>query len=143
MVFVVTFLLFLLVTLAFPVLPPDGMVYDLLGIPQTTYVFLEVVPAQHLINGVVNGLVYGFAVWLIFSVGSLYAKKVGEVTVLLECPLCEHQWKELMTKAQLRSMGFPEARTLPRRRCPNCGKFIRPKIVKAQHGIQNETYLKS
>ena len=131
MVFVVTFLLFLLVTLAFPFLPPAGMVHDLLGIPQAPYLFLEVVPAQHLINGVVNGVVYGFVVWLIFSVGSLYAKKIGEVTVLLECPFCEHQWRELMSRAQLRSMGFPEARTLSRRRCSNCGRFIRPRIVKA------------
>ena len=49
----------------------------MLGIPQIPYVFLEVVPAQHLINGVVNGVAYGFVVWLIFSVGSPYAKKSG------------------------------------------------------------------
>jgi hypothetical protein len=130
-VFVVTFLLFLLITLAFPVLPPGGTVHDLLGIPQTPYVLLGVVPAQHLINGLVNGVVYGFVAWLILSVGGLYAKKIGEVTASLECPFCGHRWQELTTKAHLRSMGFPEARTLPRRRCPSCGRFIRPKIVKA------------
>lgn len=54
---------------------------------------------------------------------------VEEVTALLECPLCKNQWREPLAKAQLKSMGYPEVRTLTRRRCSNCGKFIRPKIV--------------
>ena len=54
---------------------------------------------------------------------------VEEVTVLLECPRCNNQWEEPMGKEQLRSMGYPQVRTLSRRRCSNCGKFIRPKIV--------------
>ena len=54
---------------------------------------------------------------------------VEEVTVLLECPRCNNQWEEPMGKEQLKSMGYPQVRTLSRRRCSNCGKFIRPKIV--------------
>lgn len=57
---------------------------------------------------------------------------VEEVTALLECPLCKNQWKEPLARAQLKSMGYPEVRTLTRRRCSNCGKFIRPKIVKTE-----------
>ena len=129
-VFVVTFLLFFLVTRAFQTFPPAGIVHDLLEIPQTQYFFLEAVPAQYLINGIVNGVVYGFVVWLIFSVGVLYTRKTGEAVVLLECPFCRHQWQESMTKTQLRSMGFHEARTISRRRYSNCGKYIRPKIIK-------------
>jgi len=52
-----------------------------------------------------------------------------EVTVLLECPRCKNQWRETMSKPTLKSMGYPEVRTLSRRKCSKCAKFIRPKIV--------------
>jgi hypothetical protein len=54
---------------------------------------------------------------------------VEEVTVLLECPRCKTQWNEPLSKEQLKSMGYPQVRTLSRHKCSNCGKFIRPKIV--------------
>ncbi len=52
-----------------------------------------------------------------------------EVTTLLECPLCKHQWQESMSQTHLESIGYPNVRTLSRHRCPKCAKFIRPKIV--------------
>jgi hypothetical protein len=52
-----------------------------------------------------------------------------EVTTLLECPLCNHQWQESMSKTYLKSIGYPTVRTLSRHRCPKCAKFIRPKIA--------------
>jgi hypothetical protein len=52
-----------------------------------------------------------------------------EVTALLECPLCKHQWQESMSQTYLESIGYPTVRTLSRHRCPNCAKFIRPKIA--------------
>jgi hypothetical protein len=52
-----------------------------------------------------------------------------EVTAVLECPLCKNQWRETMSKPTLKSMGYPEVRTLSRRKCPKCAKFVRPKIV--------------
>jgi hypothetical protein len=52
-----------------------------------------------------------------------------EVSTLLECPLCKHQWKESMSRTHLESIGYPTVRTLSRHRCPKCAKFIRPKIV--------------
>ena len=55
-----------------------------------------------------------------------------EVSVLLECPLCKNQWRETMSKPTLKSMGYPEVRTLSRRKCSKCAKFIRPKIVTAE-----------
>jgi len=54
---------------------------------------------------------------------------VEEVSVLLECPLCKNQWREAMSKPHLESMGYPKVRTLSRRKCSKCAKFIRPKIV--------------
>jgi hypothetical protein len=52
-----------------------------------------------------------------------------EATVMLECPSCKHQWRESMSKTHLKSMGYPRVRTLSRRKCPKCAKFIRPKIT--------------
>jgi len=54
---------------------------------------------------------------------------VEEVSVLLECPYCKNQWQESMSKAHLESMGYPQVRTLSRRKCSKCAKFVRPKIV--------------
>lgn len=82
-------------------------------------------------------LMYYFVLGVIFIVvGSvvlvLRREKVTvteEVTILLSCPLCKHRWKESMSKTYLQSIGYPNVRTLSRHRCPNCAKFIRPKIV--------------
>jgi len=54
---------------------------------------------------------------------------VEEISALLECPLCKNQWREPLSKAHLESMGYPKVRTLSRRKCTNCAKFMRPKIV--------------
>jgi hypothetical protein len=51
------------------------------------------------------------------------------LTVVLECPLCKYHWQESMSKSQLKAMGYPEVRTLSRRKCAKCAKFIRPKIT--------------
>lgn len=56
-----------------------------------------------------------------------------EITTLLECPLCKHQWQEAMSKAYLQSIGYPNVRSLSRHRCPKCAKFIRPKIVRTEN----------
>jgi hypothetical protein len=54
------------------------------------------------------------------------------LTVVLECPLCKHHWRESMSKSQLKAMGYPEVRTISRRKCAKCAKFIRPKITSTQ-----------
>ena len=54
---------------------------------------------------------------------------IGEdLTVTLECTVCKNQWKESFSKTQLQSMGFPQNRTISRRKCLVCGRFTRPKI---------------
>ena len=54
---------------------------------------------------------------------------VEEVSAVLECPFCKNQWREALSKAHLKSMGYPKVRTLSRRKCSSCAKFMRPKIV--------------
>ena len=70
---------------------------------------------------------------------SLLARKTGHIekvtvitddlTVTLECTVCRHRWKEHFSKTQLQAMGFPQNRTISRRRCQACRKFTRPKIT--------------
>lgn len=57
---------------------------------------------------------------------------IEEVTTILKCPICKHQWQEPMSKAHLKSIGYPKVRTLARHKCPKCAKFIRPKIVRTK-----------
>jgi hypothetical protein len=51
------------------------------------------------------------------------------VSVVLECPFCKNNWQESMSKSQLKAMGYPEVRSLSRRKCAKCAKFMRPKII--------------
>ena len=51
------------------------------------------------------------------------------VSVVLECPFCKNRWRESMSKSHLKAMGYPEVRSLSRRKCAKCAKFMRPKIV--------------
>lgn len=52
-----------------------------------------------------------------------------DLTVTLECTVCRHRWKEHFSETQLQAMGFPQNRTISRRRCQACRKFTRPKII--------------
>ena len=52
-----------------------------------------------------------------------------DLTVTLECTVCKNRWKEHFSKKQLQSMGFPQNRTISRRKCLVCGRFTRPKII--------------
>lgn len=77
--------------------------------------------------------ILGFAL-LIGGVAILVGRRervsvVEEVSAVLECPFCKNQWREPLSKAHLESMGYPKVRTLSRRKCSSCAKFMRPKIV--------------
>ncbi len=78
-IFVIFFLAFLGISLGIS-LPPGNMIFDILKIPMTDYPVLGI-PANTLIPAIVNGVVYGFIIWLIFSVVSAVTgrnKKKGE-----------------------------------------------------------------
>ena len=55
-----------------------------------------------------------------------------DVTTTLECTVCGYRWNEIFSETQLDSMGYPRNRTISRRKCVVCGRFTRPKIVKAR-----------
>jgi hypothetical protein len=82
--------------------------------------------------GLVHYIIIGA---VLISAGSaillLRREKVAVIegmTVVLKCPFCKNQWQESMSKSQLKAMGYPEVRTLSRRKCGKCAKFIRPRI---------------
>jgi len=67
-VFAIVFLLLFLVTLVVPVIPPGDMIISLFGIPGTTSILgLSVVT---ILNGIINGLVWGLIVFVIYVVAS-------------------------------------------------------------------------
>ncbi|MBS7615411.1 hypothetical protein KEJ18_06760 [Candidatus Bathyarchaeota archaeon] len=65
-IFIVVFLAVLGVSLGMPWLPPGYMIFDVLNIPAVDYPVLGI-PA-YLLFSIVNGVVYGFIIWLIYSV---------------------------------------------------------------------------
>jgi len=74
-IFVIFFLLFLAITLGAPtLLPPGSMIHALLQIPETTYPVLGI-PAWILINAIVNGVFWGFIIWLIYSLANIARSK--------------------------------------------------------------------
>lgn len=80
-IFVIFFLAFLAITLGMPTLPPGNMIFDILKIPANIEYPVLGIPANILIPAIVNGVVYGFIIWLIFSVVSAATgrnKKKGE-----------------------------------------------------------------
>ena len=86
----------------------------------------------NILHGTVLGIVCLVAGSVILVLRREKVTVTEEVTTLLECPLCRHQWNESMSKAHLKSIGYPNVRSLSRHRCPKCAKFIRPKIAKTE-----------
>jgi len=73
-VFVIAFLIFLGMTLNFGVFPPGDTLYKLLNVPETSYLVFGY-PATLLVKAVFNGVVYGFIVWLVFSLAMTIRRK--------------------------------------------------------------------
>ncbi len=71
-IFLVAFAIFLLVTLGYSSLPPGKMIYDAAVGAETDYSVLGI-SATLLITAVFNGVIYGFIIWLIYTL----AEKAG------------------------------------------------------------------
>ncbi len=69
-IFVIFFLLFLVITIGMPTLPIGDMIQQqILNIPKMEDLVLGI-PGWILINAILNGVIYGFIIWLIFSLFS-------------------------------------------------------------------------
>jgi hypothetical protein len=73
-IFVISFLGFVAATLGIPTLFPGSTIQGLLNIPMTAYPVLGI-PAWLLINAIINGVVYGVTIWLIFSLVNMTFKR--------------------------------------------------------------------
>ncbi|HTY46799.1 MAG TPA: hypothetical protein VMB46_03940 [Methanomassiliicoccales archaeon] len=65
-IFLLVFAALLLVTLAAPGIPPGKQVYDAVVGTETDYPVLGIA-ATTLVSAVINGVIYGFIVWLIYD----------------------------------------------------------------------------
>jgi hypothetical protein len=72
------FVAFLLITLAVPSLPPGGLIYDALNVPDTDYPVLGI-GATKLAIAIFNGVVFGIIVWFVYSI--TLGRKKTEVIV--------------------------------------------------------------
>lgn len=98
-IFVIGFLAFLAVTLGMPTLPPGNMIHELLNIPVTDYPVLGI-PAWLLIAAIVNGVVYGFIIWLVFSLISMATGRRRKVFTCAVCNLTFGTKEELANHAR-------------------------------------------
>jgi hypothetical protein len=77
LIFLAVFAIVLLVTLSNTSIPPGKAIYDAF-LPNTeaaqSYLVLGSVPAINLIISVFNGVIYGFIVWLVYTIVT-YSRK--------------------------------------------------------------------
>ena len=74
LVFLAVFAILLVITFGNPTLPPGQMIYYSIGGVNYPYPILGV-PITILVPGVFNGVVYGFIVWLIYSIVTSATRK--------------------------------------------------------------------
>lgn len=72
--FLAVFVVVLLITIASPTLPPGLTIYHMMGLPDTDYQILGLA-APTFAAAVLNGVIYGIIVWLIYSIAAGATKK--------------------------------------------------------------------
>lgn len=77
-VFAIAFMVLVSITLGFPTLPPgitlSKIILDFLGIPEITHSILGF-SGETIVNSIINGIVWGFFISLIYGLGRLASKK--------------------------------------------------------------------
>lgn len=73
-VFLVVFLLFIVITLAYPTLPPGPQIYSMLNIATSDYPVLGI-PITTLAIAIFNGVVYGVIAWIIYTIADRATRK--------------------------------------------------------------------
>ncbi len=77
LIFVLFFSISFLATLSIPDLPPAPWILGYAGIPRVEYKVVGY-PAWLLMHSIVNGVVYGFIFWLIFSIANSIVSRRGK-----------------------------------------------------------------
>jgi hypothetical protein len=72
-VFIIAFVIFLAITLAYTELPPGNAISDAMGIDPT--VEWNGFLVRTLASAILNGVIYGIIIWLIFTFGKKALKK--------------------------------------------------------------------
>jgi len=86
-VFAAAFLCLLGITLGVPAIPPGEIIYPFLGIPEMTYSIFGI-SGVVLVNGIINGVVWGVIVWMIYALGRRASKR--EVIPPMSVPVYTH-----------------------------------------------------
>jgi hypothetical protein len=70
LVFIAVFAIVFLISLGVTFIPPGPSIYDVLNLPAAvkTYKFAGAIYGDVLIKAIFNGVIYGFVVWLVFTV---------------------------------------------------------------------------
>src|SRR3989337_2467530 len=66
-VFIAAFLLFLAITLGYAGLPPGRQIYDAIVGVETDYPILGI-PAPTFASAILNGVIYGVIIWLVYTI---------------------------------------------------------------------------
>ena len=73
LVFLAVFAVVVIMTISYPTLPPGLTIYHMMGLPDTDYQILGLV-APTFAAAILNGVIYGIIVWLIYSI-AMWATK--------------------------------------------------------------------
>jgi len=84
-VFLLVFLSLLGITLGIPSLPPADLLKNLLGIPEISYNFF-IFSGELILNGIINGIVWGAFITVIYGLGRRNSKSVIVLPVATPSP---------------------------------------------------------
>lgn len=98
-VFLVVFAILLVVTLGSPSLPPGRLIYDAIGATEIDYPILGI-PVTTLVPAVFNGVIYGFTVWLLYSVASGATRREKREQVIQQTVSVQIEDKEKEARIQ-------------------------------------------
>jgi hypothetical protein len=141
-VFLIVFVLGLYVTLENPTLPPGQQIYDMLNVPDTNYPVLGI-SLTTLAISILNGVVYGFVVWLvcsiIWAVTGRGKKEKANVNVNVYSKPAESRVVNNMPHVvnntpHCTNCGIPVDVT--QKFCPNCGQRLGPVPMPPQQPVQ-------
>jgi uncharacterized protein YybS (DUF2232 family) len=79
-VFCSVFVIIFLISLADTSIPPGQVIYNKLNLPAsvTTYKITGAIHGDVFIEAVLNGVIYGFVVWLVFAILTFASRNASE-----------------------------------------------------------------